>query len=118
MDTPIPKKRKPLTALQRAKMFDEHKGICVICGTKIKAGERWIDEHGRALALLGTNDMENRGPAHEACAKVKTKKDVAMIAKAKRVRAKHIGASRPKQPFPGGRGSRFKKLMDGRTVER
>jgi 5-methylcytosine-specific restriction enzyme A len=96
--------RKPLTDLQRAKMFRDHNGICCICETKIKANEAWIDEHERALALGGSNDPDNRGPAHKACAKIKTKDDMRMIAKAKRNEARNIGAARPKhkwgkQPF-------------------
>jgi 5-methylcytosine-specific restriction endonuclease McrA len=90
-------KRKPLTALQRAKMFREHDGICCICKLPIGVKEKWIDEHERALAMGGGNETENRGPAHVKCAKVKTKSDKGQIAEAKRREAKHIGATRPKQ---------------------
>jgi 5-methylcytosine-specific restriction enzyme A len=100
---PIPEKRKPLTPLQRAAMFDAHKGICCICGQVIE-GRKWIDEHQRALALLGTNDMANRGPAHVACAREKTKDDVSMIAKAKRIRAKHLGCWKSQGPKIQSRG--------------
>ena len=93
-------RRKPLTPLQRAKLFDEHGGICCICGCKIQAGEKWIDEHRRALGLLGTNEMTNRGPAHVKCASVKTAtEDIPMIAKAKRTRAKHLGCWRSSRPL-------------------
>ena len=88
-------RRKPLTALQRAKLFRDHDGICCICGCKIGVSEKWIDEHERALALGGTNDPDNRGPAHVSCAKIKTRYDQKMIAKAKRREANHLGA-RPK----------------------
>lgn len=92
-------KRKPLTKKERIELFREHKGMCCICGGKIQVGERWIDEHERALALGGSNDWENRGPAHEICAKVKTKNDIAMIAKAKRCEAKHF-LPKPKGKIP------------------
>jgi len=36
------------------------------------------------------------------CHNAKTKTDVANIAKAKRVEAKHLGARRPRQPMPKG----------------
>jgi len=91
--------RKPLTDLQRVKMFREHGGKCCICGDKILTDEKWIDEHERALALGGTNDPDNRGPAHKACAKDKTKNDMQMIAKAKRNEARNIGANRPKHKW-------------------
>jgi hypothetical protein len=90
-------KRKPLTSLQRAAMFWEHNGICCICKQPIGVKEKWIDEHERALAMGGSNDPSNRGPAHVKCAKVKTKSDKGQIAEAKRREAKHIGATRPKQ---------------------
>ena len=90
-------KRKPLAALQRAKMFRDHKGICCICKLPIGVKEGWIDEHERALAMGGSNDPTNRGPAHKACAKTKTKDDKGQIAEAKRREAKHIGATRSKQ---------------------
>ena len=99
-DAIILHKRKPYTPLQRAKMFDEHKGICCICGCKIQVGQKWIDEHERALALGGTNDPDNRGPAHAKCAQVKTKDDMKRTNKAKNTRAKHVGATRPKRKIP------------------
>ena len=93
-------KRKPLTDLQRAQMFRDHKGICCICDLKIGVTEKWWDEHERALALGGTNNPENRGPAHVKCAKIKTKDDMGMINKAKRQEAKYIGAKRSKHKWP------------------
>ena len=110
-------KRKPLTAKERIELFRAHDGMCCICGGKIQVGELWIDEHERALALGGTNDLDNRGPAHEQCAKIKTKADMAMIAKAKRIEAKHFGAKKKNNPFPGSKSSAFRKKLNG-TVER
>ena len=93
--------RKPLTDLQRTKMFRDHGGICCICGHKIDGvREKWIDEHERALAMGGSNDPDNRGPAHLACAKLKTKDDMAQISEAKRREAKHNGAKRPRGKIP------------------
>lgn len=83
--------RKPLTPTQRLRLFEAHKGVCCCCGLYIKAGERWIDEHIIPLALGGTNDLENRAPAHEKCAALKTKDDMERIAKAKRQKRAHLG---------------------------
>ena len=110
-----PDRRKPLSPMQRLKMFEAHGGVCVICKTKI-IGKTWTDEHIRPLGLLGSNDMDNRGPAHTDCAIEKTKGDVSAIAKAKRVKAKHIGAGK-RSTMPGSKGSGWRKRMDG-TVER
>lgn len=121
MDSPfrnVP--RKPLTTLQRAKLFAEHNGICVICGEKIDGvRERWIDEHIIPLARGGTNAWSNRGPAHERCARSKTQADNSGAAKDKRVFAKHIGARVPKgRPMPGSRRSGWKRKLDGTVVRR
>ena len=112
-------KRSHLSTHQRAKMFIEHDGICVICKMKIDGTrERWIDEHIYPLGRGGTNEMDNRGPAHERCAIEKTKKDVKDIAKDRRVFAQNIGAKRAKKPMPGSRDSEWKHKMDGTWVRR
>ena len=90
-------RRKPLTPTQRLKLFEDHKGICALCGLQIRSGEKWIDEHIRALGLGGTNDLDNRAPVHVACANAKThgpEGDVAKIAKAKRAKMAALGIKR------------------------
>ena len=85
-------KRKPLTKLQRAKVFAAHNGICVICSLPVDPRKPWIDEHIRALGLNGTNDLSNRGPAHFHCAGVKTKsEDMPRITKAQAQQASFVG---------------------------
>jgi 5-methylcytosine-specific restriction protein A len=100
----IPEKRKPLTRAQRLRMHDEHGSKCVICLEPIPAGEPFIDEHVIPLALGGSNDKSNRGPAHVGCAKIKTQRDQRMIAKAKRQRMKHLGIKKPSS-FPCSKAS-------------
>ncbi|MCW5676258.1 MAG: HNH endonuclease [Xanthobacteraceae bacterium] len=113
MNTPVIERRKPLTRNQRAKAHDEHGGTCCVCLQPIAPGERFIDEHIIPLELGGSNDKSNRGIAHIACAKIKTKRDVALIAKAKRVRAKHLGIKKKNsRPIPGSRGSGVRKPMN------
>lgn len=99
-------KRKALTPTQRLRLFEAHKGLCGICGAQIRAGEPWIDEHIIPLGLGGSNDTENRAPAHVQCAQSKThgsQGDVSRIAKAKRQKMKSLGISRskPKIMSPG-----------------
>jgi 5-methylcytosine-specific restriction endonuclease McrA len=103
-------KRKPLTALQRAKLYDAHDGKCWICGLPIAVGDKWRDEHKRPLALGGTNAMDNRAPVHIACAREKDAQDIPAIAKAKRTRAKHVGAKRGPVKRIASRG--FSKAAD------
>jgi 5-methylcytosine-specific restriction protein A len=110
-------KRKPLTTKQRAQLFLSHEGICCLCHTKI-VNEPWIDEHLLPLAMDGSNDMENRGPAHVRCARIKTAKDATDRAKVRRVAEKHIGAKRSSRPLPGGKNSPWKKTFARGWVRR
>jgi 5-methylcytosine-specific restriction protein A len=107
--------RRSLTTLQRAKLFEEHGGICYLCGLKIHTGEAWDDEHviSRELMGEGADDWSNRRPAHRKCHKPKTAQDQKLIAKSNRVRAKHMGAHKPKKPQ-----SIFKRKVNGQTVLR
>ncbi len=97
--------RKALTPTQRLKLFEAHKGICVLCDRKIQAGEAWIDEHLTPLSMGGSNDLSNRGPAHKPCALAKTNGkdgDLAKAAKAKRVKMRFLGIAKPKgRPLQG-----------------
>lgn len=87
----IPERRKPLTRKQRVEAHDRHGSICCVCLGEIPKGEPFIDEHIIPLAIGGSNDPTNRGIAHVQCAKIKTRRDQDMIAKAIRMRAKHLG---------------------------
>src|SRR6478736_10123981 len=87
--------RRAMSPMRRLRIFEQHAGRCVLCDCRIKAGDMWTVEHLRALALGGEDVDENCGPAHEACRRIKDKTDVASIAKAKRVKAKHYGARKP-----------------------
>jgi len=115
-------RRKVLTPAQRLAMFERHNGICCICGKKITARHKWIDEHLIPLGLGGTNDPSNRGPAHDFCADAKTHGkdgDLARIAKAKRVKMRHLGIRRRKgPPIPGSKDSPWKRKLDGTLVRR
>ena len=76
--------RKSFSAKDRARIFAAHNGVCGLSGVKIKAGEAWHIEHRVPVALGGSNEDENLYPALVAPHAVKTKDDVARIAKAKR----------------------------------
>jgi 5-methylcytosine-specific restriction protein A len=92
MNHPITiERRKSLTRKQRVEAYDKYGGTCCVCLDPIAPGEPFIDEHIIPLALGGSNAEDNRGIAHIPCAKIKTRRDQNMIAKAIRVRAKHLG---------------------------
>jgi 5-methylcytosine-specific restriction endonuclease McrA len=91
--------------------------MCVLCKGKIYGGrERWSIVHITPLALGGEDTDNNMGPAHEACALKKTfgrTGDLAKAAKAKRVKSRHLGIKKSKNPLPGGKGSKWKKKIGG-----
>lgn len=119
MNVPVIEPRKPLTRNQRMKQHDEKGGTCCVCLLPIPAGEPFIDEHVIPLGLGGTNDQSNRGIAHILCARAKTKRDLNLIAKAKRVRMKHLGVKKKtKSSFQTNRDGPYKKKMNGEVVRR
>jgi 5-methylcytosine-specific restriction protein A len=109
-------KRRPLTPKQKLKMFLDAGGICCICSQRIDGVREAWDEHVDPLWLSGTNDMENRKPAHERCARVKTAKEATDRAKVQRVAERHFGAKRPKG-FRKPKGAKF-DWSQGRYVVR
>lgn len=109
--------RKPLTPTQRLRLFEAHKGICALCGGEIQSGEKWIDEHLRALGLGGTNDIENRAPVHVACAKAKTNnEDIPRIAKAKRQKMASLGIKR--EPVQKLKSAGFAQTEKKRAIDK
>jgi len=109
--------RKSLTAKQRHKMFIDRSGKCCVCGGKVDGvKDRWIDEHLVPLADGGTNDLDNRGIAHETCARSKTSKEATDRAKHRSAAQRHFGAKRA--TMPGSRNSPWKKKMNGQVVPR
>ncbi|MCB5173579.1 HNH endonuclease [Microvirga sp. SM9] len=111
--------RRKLTPHRRLKVWERTGGVCMLCDRMIDgARERWIAEHIRALELGGADDLENLGPAHEACATEKTRDDHRRAAHAKRQKIRFIGAEVSKRPMPFGKASPWKRTMSGRIVPR
>lgn len=93
-------KRKSMTPARRLRIFEDHKGICVLCNNRIDGvREQWIVEHLVCLGLGAKDEDANCGPAHETCRRDKDKLDIAAIAKAKRAKQKHIGIKANTQPI-------------------
>lgn len=114
-------KRKPLTRLQRVRIFDAANGRCCLCPLKIHAerGERWEAHHVVPLWLGGADDPSNMAPAHKACHDRESASDNPERAKTDRMRANYLGIEKPNiQPLPFGKRSGFKKTMRGEVVAR
>jgi hypothetical protein len=118
-----PPRRRSLSSSQREALYDRCRGnaefpTCNIpgCGRLVKPGEAWVESHFPVPHALGGLET---GVAHARCNKLYAEQvEVPVIAKAKRVRRRHIGAHVARHPLPCGRNSRFKKTMDGRVVAR
>ena len=109
--------RRRRTTLQRAAIFAAHNGTCHLCGGTIDGTrDAWDLDHVIPLALGGEDTDDNLRPAHRKCHRAKG--DHTKIAKGKRVAAKHTGARQSRHPLPGGKGSKWKRTIDGRTVKR
>jgi 5-methylcytosine-specific restriction enzyme A len=106
--------RRSISRTERVRIFERAGGLCHICNGRIDGTrERWDVEHVVPLQLGGDDHGDNLQPAHVGCHAGKTAQDVAQIAKAKRVRAKHLGADRPRHKLPGGRDGQWKQKIGG-----
>jgi 5-methylcytosine-specific restriction endonuclease McrA len=112
-------KRVRITAKMRVDIFERHGGMCHLCQMKVIAGEDWDVSHQIPLEAGGLDDASNWLVAHRKCHRVHTATvDAPLIAKVKRIRQRHIGAKQSRTPMPFGRGSKFKRKMDGTIVRR
>ena len=106
--------RKALTPKQRAELFATHKGVCHLCGEKIKAGELWDDEHVIQRWVSGDDSLANRRPAHRIkCHPAKTANDAGDRAKIKRIQDRENGTRRERKAIPSPGFSAKSRKMDG-----
>lgn len=111
--------RRRMTPHRRLQVWERTGGVCILCNRPIDgARERWMVEHIRALELGGADELNNTGPAHEACALTKTRDDHRRAAQAKRQKIRHIGAEVSKRPLPFGKDSPWKRTLSGKVVPR
>lgn len=110
--------RREFPAKVRVAAFERAKGCCEKCGVHLTAGK--IDyDHILADWLGGEPTLENCAVLCRSChrgAGGKTAEDAKVIAKVKRVRARHIGAKPPSRRPIGD--PRFIRKLDGRCIPR
>ena len=94
-------------------------GVCEGCTAPLRPGHFTYD-HKIPWELSRDSRVENCQVLCDNCNDTKTsRRDIPLIAKANRQRAKHIGAvDKSRTPLPCGRGSRMKKQIGGRVVPR
>jgi 5-methylcytosine-specific restriction protein A len=101
------------------RMFDRCGGICQCgCNRKIRAGEGWVADHIVALINGGQHRESNLQPLLTEHHKIKTRSDVAIKSKVARIRAKHLGISKPRSRWGYGKAEVFKKKISGEVVRR
>jgi len=105
--------RNRMSAKRRHHIFSENctghnVAPCCLCGQPIhRHNDQWIIEHKRALGLLGPDLNTNCAPAHETCRRLKDKRDLAMIAKAKRQSEAGAKKEKPARGFQTPAGVAF-----------
>lgn len=109
--------RGNLSTRRKLAIWERERGLCMLCGCRLTPGN-FIYEHVRALELGGTDTDDNIRLTCLPCAGEKTRDDHRRTAKAKRVKVKHLGLKKSKNPLPGSKGSRWRKKMDGSVVKR
>ncbi len=102
----------------KLRILEAQKNACATCRTEFCAHVRPQFDHTIALINGGENREGNLQAICDHCHKPKTVKDVAMKAKDRRVKAKHLGIAPKKQKIGGGLASRFKRKVDGTVVPR
>lgn len=92
--------RKHISKKTRALVFEKDAGVCYLCGQKVEAGVKWELEHEIALQLGGKDEMENYRVAHVDCHREKSKGDIKLIAKGRRIRRNLDPETRKKSKKP------------------
>lgn len=88
----------------RVRVFERDGGVCQCgCGIKIRPGDKWQTDHGKAIINGGENRESNLGTYLEGHHKIKTRRDVAEKSKVYRVKAKHLGVKKRRRTIPGRR---------------
>jgi 5-methylcytosine-specific restriction endonuclease McrA len=81
--------RRRRTPREFAQIFEANGGRCHLCTRKLGPRDRWELDHKIALAAGGTDDDDNLAPACDWCHEIKTKGDVGVAAKIKRLAIRH-----------------------------
>ena len=112
-----PQNRVKLTPKRRLEVLIAFGGRCNTCKEKI-TGPFDID-HVLALINGGSNEVGNLVPLHPECHRLKTKGDVKIAAKIKRLNAREDGTRRERKPIQSrGFDTTKSRRFDGSVVPR
>lgn len=107
----------PPRVKERILIAQDHR--CANCGNQFRPALRPEFDHVTALINGGENREGNLQALCDLCHTPKTADDVAMKSTVARKKRRHLGLdNRPKVPVGGWAAKRFKKMPDGRIVDR
>lgn len=111
--------RRKFSTKDKVSVMQRHNNRCAMCREPFTAENPADLDHEIPLELGGKDDASNLQPLHVACHKIKTRRDIKLIAKSRRIRKKLAGVVKPKRPIcsPGFPKHLRKKLRTG-AVER
>lgn len=118
-DVASPTSRPNLSDKRRREIFEYHNGICHISNLQIDPeNDDWDIEHVIPRWAGGKDTIDNMRPALQRFHKEKTAKEATERAKGTRIKNKHGGFHRSKNPMMGSKASGWKKPMNGKAVRR
>lgn len=111
-DTPAPPRVK-------LRILDTFNHRCASCGVELGGARLPEFDHTVALVLGGENRESNLRCLCIPCHGKKTAQDVAQKATDYRIMKKHLGIGTGRKALiPGSKGTRWRKKINGQTVER
>ncbi len=92
-----PDRRKKLTPNQRVSIFHRDNGVCYLCGLPVDPlKQKWDCDHVEPRYFTGSDDLKEFRLAHNECHKDKTREDIKIISKSKRIQQKELGVKKKK----------------------
>jgi len=109
--------RKAMGKARRKAVWDAHSGLCGLCSCPVTLGAPTVMDHKTPLELGGMDDLANLWPLCQGCNKTKTRRDIAQIAKMRRIH-KQEKPREPSRMRSRGFDKSLSKRMDGRVIRR
>lgn len=101
----------------KLRIFERYGGLCYKTGVRLLPG-RFAYDHIVALIDGGSHSEDNLAPIAIQPHKEKTAQEAGVRKTVRKKKAKHLGLKKSKNPLPGGKNSKYKKLMSGKVVLR
>ena len=110
--------RKEFSKAVKVQRFEHCGGTCEMCGCNLRPGQ-FDYHHAREAVLDGENAFENCRVLCKTCHKTQTRTRAPVLAKTRRIREKHIGATKPQgRPMLGTKRSGISKGIGGIVRDR